>query len=96
MDEIKLPPKEFDRGLQQFIALWQRKLRKGLLPPDPARIADYILSQPASIEHATPLPPVIEYIHANLTEKVVENLPRLPMTGDFPKHEWLRWIKEQW
>jgi len=85
---------EFGRTLQEEINIWKEKIEKSLLPPDPARIVKAALRVPATIEHVSPLPPLIERVHAEFTEKMIEKLPRLPLTGDFPIHEWEKWIKE--
>ena len=86
---------EFSRTLEQEMMLWQRKMMKGVLPPDPARIVKNVLAIPPMIEHAIGiLPPVIEKVHSEFTEPMVEKLPRLPLTSDFPIKEWLKWLRE--
>jgi hypothetical protein len=42
-----------------------------------------------------PIPPILEIIHSDITSKVIEALPRLPMTSDPPIYEWKKWIKEE-
>jgi len=76
---------EIDVGMRRAVRSFERKLREGVLPPDPARIVKEILEMPAEIEHATPLPPLIETLHKELGEPLIEKLPRLPMTRDFGK-----------
>lgn len=90
-----VPPKP-EAGIREILTLYQKKLEKGVLPPDPARIAEEILNIPVEVEHAAPVPPLLEYVHSKFTVKLLESLPRLPMTSDFPKRKWLEWIKESW
>jgi len=86
---------EFGRTLEEELDIWKRKLDHGILPPDPARIIKNILRIPAAIEHAVGiLPPLIERVHSEFTEPMIERLPRLPLTCDFPITEWKRWIRE--
>jgi len=85
---------DFGRSVDEEMRIWMDKLNKSLLPPDPARVVKFVLSLPATVEHVSPLPPLIERVHGEFTEKMIEKLPRLPMTGDFPIKEWERWIKE--
>ena len=75
-----------ESSLRRAVRDYERKLREGVLPPDPARILKEILEIPAEIEHATPLPPLIEKIHKEIGEPLIEKLPRLPLTRDFGKY----------
>ena len=85
---------DISRTMDEELRIWTEKLTKSVLPPDPARIVKNILRIPAAIEHVSPLPPLIERIHSEFTEPLIEKLPRLPLTGDFPIFEWKKWIKE--
>lgn len=85
---------DFGRTINEEMRVWMDKLQKSLLPPDPARIVEAVLEVPATIEHVLPVPPVIERVHSEFTEPMVEKLPRLPLTGDFPIKKWKEWIKE--
>ena len=91
MAEVKLPS---SNSVKQILDDYKTKIEAGILPPDPARIAEFALRAPVTVEHLLPIPPVLEYIHKNFTEPLVKSLPRLPMTSDFPEEEWLHWIKE--
>ena len=85
---------EFGSTINEEMDIWMRKIRKSILPPDPARVIEFVLRGPATIEHISPLPPLIERIHAEFTAPAVEKLPRLPLTAEPPVFEWLRWVKE--
>jgi len=74
---------EIETSIRDAVSEFERKIREGVLPPDPARIVKEVLEIPAEIEHATPLPPLIEKIHKDIGIPLVEKLPRLPMTRDF-------------
>ncbi|MCD6418266.1 hypothetical protein J7M00_05735 [bacterium] len=76
---------EIENSIKEATYEFEKKLKEGVLPPDPARIIKEILEIPAEIEHATPLPPLIEKVHKELGEPLIEKLPRLPMTRDFGK-----------
>jgi len=69
--------------MREFLNEYEKKLREGILPPDPARIANEVLEIPAEIEHATLLPPLLERVHNEVGKTVVGKLPRLPKTRDF-------------
>lgn len=88
--QISLPSSSTPKDI---FDLWKAKLQAGFLPPDPAEVVDFIGQALASIEHATILPPLIEYFEANVGEKIVESLPRLPETPTFPKVEFLKYYK---
>jgi hypothetical protein len=91
MVEIKFP----DKGsVSQMLDLYKEKLEGGVLPPDPARIVEALLRVPVGVEHLLPIPPVLEKVHSEFTEKLTESLPRFPMTSDCPVVEWKKWIKE--
>jgi hypothetical protein len=91
--EVKMPTAS---SIREIVDKYKVKIESGILPPDPARIIEFALRIPVTVEHVTPLPPVLEYVHSNFTRPMVEALPRLPLTSDFPEYEWLRWIKEEW
>jgi len=82
-------------AIREIMDIYKVKLESGVLPPDPARIIEFALRIPVEIEHALPVPPILEYVHTNFTKPMVESLPRLPMTSDFHEFEWLKWIKEE-
>ena len=77
---------EIETSIRDAVSEFERKIREGVLPPDPARIVKEVLEIPAEIEHATPLPPLIEKLHNELGAQLIEKLPRLPMTRDFGKY----------
>jgi hypothetical protein len=79
---------EVGRSVEEATREFTSKVSKGILPPDPARIAGAVLEIPPAVEHALPLPPLLEKVHSEITEQVVEKLPRLPLTSDFPIRKW--------
>jgi hypothetical protein len=92
MVEIRFP----DRGsIGGIVDTYKTKLESGVLPPDPLRLLEFALRAPPTIEHMLPIPPILEIIHSDITSRVIEALPRLPMTSDPPVYEWKRWIKEE-
>lgn len=93
MSEVRLPS---PNALKDIIDDYKTKIEDGILPPDPARVAEYVLRLPVTVEHVLPIPPILEYVHSHFTQPLVESLPRLPMTSDFPEYEWMKWIKEEW
>ena len=90
--QVKLPSSS---ALKEIMDAYKRKIEAGILPPDPMRILEAILRAAPTIEHLLPIPPILEYIHSTFTQPVVESLPRLPMTSDYPAYEWLKWYKEE-
>ncbi|RLG83084.1 MAG: hypothetical protein DRO39_08840 [Thermoprotei archaeon] len=82
-------------GIRDVIDKYKEKLEAGILPPDPARIVEYVLRVPVGVEHILPIPPVLEIVHSEFTRPLVEALPRLPMTSDFHEFEWNKWFKEE-
>jgi len=82
-------------ALSEEINLYKNKIEKSALPPDPLRIVEAILRIPPTIEHVLPVPPIIERIHAEVVKPAIEKAPRLPLTGDFPEMEFLKWIEER-
>ncbi|RLG85006.1 MAG: hypothetical protein DRO39_06595 [Thermoprotei archaeon] len=92
MAEVKLPGPS---GLREIIERYKSKIEGGILPPDPARIVEFVLRLPVEVEHVLPIPPLLEYVHSNFTRPLVEALPRLPMTSDFHEWEWLKWVREE-
>jgi hypothetical protein len=93
MAEIRMPTTS---SIREIIDKYKTKIESGILPPDPVRIIEFALRGPITIEHLLPIPPILEYVHTNFTRPMVEALPRLPLTSDFPEYEWLKWIKEEW
>ena len=81
-------------GLEEITETYKKKIGSSILPPDPLRIVKSALRGPVFIEHILPIPPILETIHSNVTEPLIEELPRLPLTGDFPIIEWKEWLKE--
>ena len=77
---------EIEDSIRKATYEFERKLKEGVLPPDPARIVKEVLEIPVEIEHATPLPPLLEKIHGEITVPLIEKLPRLPMTRDFGQY----------
>ena len=76
---------EIGSSIDELMDKIKSKLDEGVLPPDPARIVKQVIEIPVEIEHATPLPPLLETIHHEITVPLIEKLPRLPMTRDFGK-----------
>jgi len=74
---------------------YKRKVEAGILPPDPARLIESGMRTLPSIEHLLPIPPIIEIIHDEIVFKLVESLPRLPLTSEPPITKWREWIKEE-
>jgi hypothetical protein len=89
---VKMPS---PAGIKEVMDIYKSKLEGNILPPDPVRIIEAVLRIPVTIEHLLPIPPILEYVHASFTRPLVESLPRLPMTADFPEFSWLKWIKEE-
>lgn len=81
--------------LSQLVEKYKSKIEGGILPPDPARMIEFMMRGPPTVEHLLPIPPILETIHEEIVTKIVESLPRLPMTSDHPIIEWLKWIKEE-
>jgi len=81
-------------GIEDITETYKKKISASILPPDPLRIFKAVLRGPVMVEHILPIPPVLESIHSNVTEPLIEELPRLPLTGDFPIHRWKEWLKE--
>ena len=77
---------EVESRIREAVSEFESKLREGVLPPDPARVIKQVLEGLPELEHATPLPPLIEKIHRDIGIPLVEKLPRLPMTRDFGKY----------
>jgi len=65
-----------------------KELTDKILPPDPARILEAILDVPASVEHTTPLPPIIERAHKEVATFIEEKLPRLKQMGEMETRKW--------
>ena len=89
---IKQPP---SATIKNILDKYKDKIEAGILPPDPARVFEFLLRIPVEAEHTLPIPPVLESIHSSFTQPLVESLPRLPMTSDFHQFEWMKWIKEE-
>lgn len=89
---VRLPSAE---GAREIIDKYKSKIEGNIFPPDPLRIIEGILRIPVTVEHILPIPPVLEYVHSNFTQPLVEALPRLPMTADLPEYRWLEWKKEE-
>jgi hypothetical protein len=89
---VKLPSAS---GAREIIDKYKDKIESGIIPPDPARMVEFFLRIPVTVEHLLPIPPVVEYVHSNFTQPLVESLPRLPMTSEPPIFEWMKWIKEE-
>lgn len=87
---------DIEGGLRETFREWMRKVESGLLPPDPARTVKAILDVPVEIEHVVPVPPLLEKVHSEVTVNLIEKLPRLPMTGEFPYKEWKFYKRERW
>lgn len=88
-------PKFESQELDEFFREYEKKLKAGILPPDPARVVVEMLSTYPEIEHVLPIPPVIEKVHAEVVEPTIEKLPRLPMTADFPIRAWKKYRIEK-
>jgi len=81
-------------GIEEFTRGFTNKVQKGVLPPDPARVIVEGLREGANLEHVSPLPPLIERVQKEFTEPGLKELPRLPLTSDFPVREWMTWKEE--
>ena len=81
-------------GIEEITETYKEKVSKSVLPPDPARVIKAFLRGPVTIEHLLPIPPILEVVHSDVIEPFIEELPRLPLTGDYPIHKWKEWIKE--
>jgi hypothetical protein len=82
-------------GAREIVDKYKSKIEGNVIPPDPLRLVEGILRLPVTVEHVLPIPPVLEYVHSNFTQPLVEALPRLPLTADFPDFKWLEWRKEE-
>jgi len=82
------------KKISEIAETYKRKLEAGMLPPDPARVVEYVLRGLPSLEHILPIPPLLEKIHSEVVEPLVEALPRLPLTSEPPKFKWKEWVKE--
>jgi hypothetical protein len=91
--EVIKPPST--AALKEIIDTYKSKIESGILPPDPARIIEFILRSFVTLEHLLPIPPILEYVHTSFTKPMVESLPRLPMTSDYPEFMFLKWVKEE-
>jgi len=86
------PKGEITKPIEELMKLYTEKLSKSILPPDPLRIIKGLLRIPPGIEHILPIPPVLEKVHAEITEPTIEALPRLPLTGDFYVTKFKEWV----
>ncbi|MEM1820348.1 MAG: hypothetical protein QXU64_02020 [Thermofilaceae archaeon] len=82
--------------MSEVIDEYKRKLEAGILPPDPARMIEFLMRTGPTIEHMLPVPPLIEKVHSEVVKPLIEALPRLPMTSEPPAIKWKEWIKEEW
>ncbi len=92
MEFPKLKPTE---RITEITETYKRKVEASVIPPDPARIVEYALRIPPTIEHMLPVPPIIESIHDDIVRPLVESLPRFPLTGEPPVAKWKEWIREE-
>jgi hypothetical protein len=90
--EVIKPP---SATIREILDKYKEKLEGNILPPDPARIIEWVLRFPVEAEHILPIPPILENIHSSFTRPLVESLPRLPMTADYHEFVWMKWIKEE-
>jgi len=81
-------------GIEKITNAYKEKISASILPPDPLRIINAVLKGPPAVEHLVPLPPVLETVHYTVVDPLIESLPRLPLTGDFPIIKPLEWRKE--
>ncbi|MEM1690498.1 MAG: hypothetical protein QXG48_02760 [Thermofilaceae archaeon] len=81
--------------ISEITEVYKRKVESNILPPDPARIVEYLMRFAPTIEHMLPVPPIIETVHDEVVSKLVESLPRLPLTSEPPVTKWKEWIKEE-
>ncbi len=80
--------------ISDIVDTYKKKIESSVIPPDPARILEFIMRGPPTIEHILPIPPVLETIHSEITVKFIEALPRFPLTSDSPIVKWKEWIKD--
>ncbi|MCR8463640.1 MAG: hypothetical protein QXH55_05630 [Candidatus Korarchaeota archaeon] len=80
--------------ISDIVDTYKKKIESSVIPPDPARILEFIMRGPPTVEHILPIPPVLETIHSEITTKFIEALPRFPLTSDPPIFKWKEWIKD--
>jgi len=85
-----------EKGISHIMDEFKDKIEGGILPPDPARVIKWIMDAYPEIEHIVPLPPLVEHIHNEIIVPMIEKLPRLPMTAEFPFKKWEEWKRERW
>ncbi|MEM4975869.1 MAG: hypothetical protein QXT64_00920 [Desulfurococcaceae archaeon] len=81
--------------ISELTEAYKRKVESSILPPDPARLVELVLRTLPMIEHMLPVPPILETIHDEVASKLVESLPRLPLTSEPPVIKWKEWVKEE-
>lgn len=81
--------------VKEVAEVYKSKIEGAVLPPDPLRIVEFIMRAPVTIEHLLPIPPILETVHSDVVQPLVESLPRLPLTADFPMFKFKEWIKEE-
>ncbi len=85
---------EIGRRMEEYVREFTEKVKKGVLPPDPLRTLEFVLRTWPSIEHALALPPLVEKLHSEVVEPMIEKAPRLPLTGDYPIIKWKEYRTE--
>lgn len=81
--------------LSEITEAYKSKVGASVIPPDPARVVEFVMRVPPTLEHLLPIPPILESIHSDITSPLVESLPRLPLTSEPPITKWKEWIKEE-
>lgn len=71
-----------EHGLRDDAAEYADKIEQSILPPDPGRILSFLVEDYAAIEHALPVPPLVETTYLGFFDPAIEDLPRLPKTAD--------------
>jgi len=83
-------------AISEIMDAFKKKIEGGILPPDPARVVKWVLDVYPEVEHITPLPPLVEHVHKEIVVPLIEKLPRLPMTAEFPFKDWEKYKIERW
>jgi hypothetical protein len=91
---MEFPKIKATEKISEVTETYKRKVEASILPPDPARIVELVMRVPPSIEHMLPIPPVLESVHSDVVQPLVESLPRFPLTSEPPAFKFKEWVKE--
>jgi hypothetical protein len=70
---------EIGRAISDVTHGFERKIKHG--PPEAPDIVNKALSIPADVEHDSPLPPLVERVHRDITQPVLYRMPRILSSG---------------